>query len=914
MNTQKISSIEIPPFDKANYTLWKNKMLLFIRMANHLYIGILKNGPFTPVVRVEETTDGDMVISAHYAPKDPSESTEPEREKVSLDSALQLILIESLDNVMYNNIVNCDTAKQIWEKIEILCEGTEEVRSNQRRILISQYEGFMAKPKEGITDVFERFNKLINDLQLHDKFYDVEEVNLKFLLTLPDHLEQKISAIREGRDLSRITPEVLYGVLKTYELEMIQKKSLRVGQGYVLDGSSALIVNDGQTSNDEQRSPTPAIFTSEKRINDTEEQVILELDEKDEFYTLDELDELDKSMAYLARKFSNIRVKKPRFFKSKRQFLNKDSSWKGKGKKPEKAKKDKAYLELEAKYDSLLKKQQGKAYIAEGKSWDDSDNDEDEEVGNYAFMALEQGDSSSSKSQVPTLTTIDLNVSQYKETVEKMSTEMFHIHTSMVAANEENKPCANIAIGLDYEGLNNKKKPVSDKGKSTETEDVPIILKKVESPLFKSSISVETPKANQETKESVKEIKAEQVKKKKKNRNGKIGINKSNNFAYVADAPRKRCENCGSMNHLTHLCKKTVSNPPEGVCKYKEAKANNPYSFCDKFDCIPCNMKVMKSCHKLRIDLIESKIGSVSERENAQQSMNSILSQNYHSTSAKSVNKKKGKGKKVIWIIDSGCSRHMTGYGKIVSGNIVIEDVALVARLEVNLLSVSQFADIGFQVVFNKEDCAFISKKTGEIALKGVRKGSLFVADLDSTNKEGVCCFYTKASKEQSKLWHKKLSHLNFKAINTLVKKELVRDMPSLEFTQLEVCEACQKGKMKRSSHKSKSVNSISAPLQLIHMDFFGPVNVLSISRNKYALVMVDDFSRYTWVEFMYSKDETPNIIIEHIKKIEKQAEGNVSVKILRSDNGTEFRNSTLSEFFKSKGIVQEYSAARTPQ
>ena len=227
------------------------------------------------------------------------------------------------------------------------------------------------------------------------------------------------------------------------------------------------------------------------------------------------------------------------------------------------------------------------------------------------------------------------------------------------------------------------------------------------------------------------------------------------------------------------------------------------------------------------------------------------------------------------------------GYGKIVSGNVVIEDVALVAGLEVNLLSVSQFADKGFQVVFNKEDCAFISKKTGEVSLRGARKGSLFVADFNSTNEDGVCCFYTKASEEQSKLWHKKLSHLNLKAINTLVKKELVRDMPSLEFAQMEVCEACQKGKMKRSSHKSKTVNSISAPLQLIHMDLFGPVNVLSISRNKYVLVMVDDFSRYTWVEFMYSKDETPNIIKEHIKKIEKQAEDQNCVKRLRSDNGT---------------------------
>ena len=80
-------------------------------MANPLYIQILKNGPSNPMVRVEKSKDGDMVIPAHYAPKDPSEYTEPEKEKVSLDSGLQLILIESLDNVIYNNIVNCDTAK-----------------------------------------------------------------------------------------------------------------------------------------------------------------------------------------------------------------------------------------------------------------------------------------------------------------------------------------------------------------------------------------------------------------------------------------------------------------------------------------------------------------------------------------------------------------------------------------------------------------------------------------------------------------------------------------------------------------------------------------------------------------------------------------------------------------------------------
>ncbi|KAL8148571.1 hypothetical protein AgCh_005803 [Apium graveolens] len=157
--------------------------------------------------------------------------------------------------------------------------------------------------------------------------------------------------------------------------------------------------------------------------------------------------------------------------------------------------------------------------------------------------------------------------------------------------------------------------------------------------------------------------------------------------------------------------------------------------------------------------------------------------------------------KKVIWIIDSGCSRHMIGdkallsqfeekagplvtfgdnskgftigYGKIISKNIVIGDVALVAGPEVNLLSVSQFADKGFKVLFDKEEYIFIIKKTNKVALKGTRKGSLIIADLNSTNEDGICCFYTKASIEQSKLWNKKLSHLNYKEINTLVKKEL---------------------------------------------------------------------------------------------------------------------------------------------
>ena len=148
--------------------------------------------------------------------------------------------------------------------------------------------------------------------------------------------------------------------------------------------------------------------------------------------------------------------------------------------------------------------------------------------------------------------------------------------------------------------------------------------------------------------------------------------------------------------------------------------------------------------------------------------------------------------------------------------------------------------------------------------------------------------------------------------MNSLVKRELVRGLPDIEFCKEGLCEACEKGKSKKALHRSKDLTSITEPLQLLHMDLFGSVNVMSLSRKRYALVIVDDFSKYTWVLFLNSKDETPKMIIDHIKRIELEA--NLPVRKIRSDNGTEFKNAILNEFCTDKGISRQYSAPRTPQ
>ena len=117
--------------------------------------------------KIPSYTDDDRIVPSHWVPKKPSEWTDTEKEKVALDDHLQLILLDSLSNdkFLYGNVITCNSAYDMWKKIELLCEGSEEVRENQKQILVSQYEAFMANQGEELTIMFERFSKLLSELQ-----------------------------------------------------------------------------------------------------------------------------------------------------------------------------------------------------------------------------------------------------------------------------------------------------------------------------------------------------------------------------------------------------------------------------------------------------------------------------------------------------------------------------------------------------------------------------------------------------------------------------------------------------------------------------------------------------------------------------------------------------------------------------
>ena len=157
-------------------------------------------------------------------PNESSEFSDTKKDKVALDTSLQLIIVESLDTAMLNQVINCSSAKHMWDTIELLMEGIAEVKENKLDILTSQYVAFKSLPQENITQVFNRYNKLLNDLNLHGKVYTFREVNRKFMLTLPSHLEHKISSIRERDDINNMSIERLYGKLRTHEMEQEQRQ------------------------------------------------------------------------------------------------------------------------------------------------------------------------------------------------------------------------------------------------------------------------------------------------------------------------------------------------------------------------------------------------------------------------------------------------------------------------------------------------------------------------------------------------------------------------------------------------------------------------------------------------------------------------------------------------------------------
>nr|GEZ04723.1 retrovirus-related Pol polyprotein from transposon TNT 1-94 [Tanacetum cinerariifolium] len=242
----------------------------------------------------------------------------------------------------------------------------------------------------------------------------------------------------------------------------------------------------------------------------------------------------------------------------------------------------------------------------------------------------------------------------------------------------------------------------------------------------------------------------------------------------------------------------------------------------------------------------------------------------------------------VLWYLDFGCSKHTTGdrsqlinfvqkflgtvkfqndrvakimgYGDYKIGNVMILRVYFVKGLGHNIFLVGQFCDSNLEVIFCQHTC-FICNVDGVDLLTSSRGNNLYTLSLQDMMASSPICLLSKASKTKSWLWHRRLSHLNFGSTNHLARQGLLRE---------------------------------------------------SVNEKKYILVIVDDYSRFTWVKFLRSKDEAPTFIIKFLKMIQVWLK--VLIRRIRTDNETEFVNHMLHEYYEEVDISHETSVARSPQ
>ncbi|GKB52349.1 retrovirus-related pol polyprotein from transposon TNT 1-94, partial [Tanacetum coccineum] len=298
---------------------------------------------------------------------------------------------------------------------------------------------------------------------------------------------------------------------------------------------------------------------------------------------------------------------------------------------------------------------------------------------------------------------------------------------------------------------------------------------------------------------------------------------------------------------------------PKGTAHVQHSKLNANY----ELKCVKCNGCMLSDNHDL---CVLDFINNVNAR---------AKSRSVKKNSKRKVWKPTGKVVQIVlWYLDSGCSKHMTGdrsqltnfvnkflgtvkfgndhvakimgYGDYQIGNVTISRVYYVEGLGHNLFSVGQFCDSNLEVAFRQHTC-YIRNLEGVDLLTGSRGDNLYTLSLGDMMASSPICLLSKASKTKSWLWHRHLSHLNFRAINHLARHGLVRGLPKLKFEKDHLCSACALGKSTKKPHKPKSEDTNQEKLYLLYMDLCGPMCVASVNRKKYILVIVDDYSRFTW-------------------------------------------------------------------
>ncbi|KAK1371594.1 hypothetical protein POM88_037686 [Heracleum sosnowskyi] len=847
MSTTKYESMKIPILKKSEYPTWRVKMLMYLEAMDPDYLDRIRDGPYIPT-RIVERTD---TVPEHYVVK------------------IKNILHSSLDAVMSNRVIACKSSKEIWDTLETQCQGSASVKKNRRALLIQEYEQFDARPDESLTDLYDRFLTLLNSLSLVDKEYETEDSNTKFLRALPEEWDTQTSIIRHQYDLNTVSLDEVYGMLRTHDLVVQQRKNKKSSKARSI-ALKAEAKSKGKAMEVSKRKLVEAESYSDNSSSDTDGNPDANTDDNSSDSDMEEM------VAMIIRNFRRMKFRNRRrqgnfqkktFNADKDKYTKKDS----KGSKFDKSKVRCYKCNGMGHFASECKKT--KALITSNKDWMDSSSESDTEVVNYALMASTDVTVAPDDKVLNTIFDFDtdnaselrrflksLHISFRSQTAEntRILSEMSELRkrNDMIEAEfsrmqEVQKECDNAkhmylemkskctSLERELEYANEKIRTWTDSGrnfheintsknwkeclgyKSDEDKKLKekIVIDETVSPktyrhVIDATKSKITPvnfvfgkdsnsnfeKGSTST-QGIKILKSKTVMNKvsknvgllsqkqlkdkicmvtdkkqeatvKRNRNGKVGINKENGYKYIPNAPRKCCFNCGNSNHLAIDCKKSKKK----IADISKSDVRNrsvfykPQKSCFHCGSIWHSIYTCKEYHDLYYNFYDP-LPKFDRSTKSDRIENVIVKHAFVNTDTDKANPDgvnlvrtaKGKKKNVL-VMDSGCSVHMTenkallseyeekagptvsygdgnigqtlGYGNIIIGNVIIEKVALVKGLKHNLLSISQITDRGYHVNFYSTHCEVVSKATGKKALTGYRHGNIYEANIQS-NTDG---------------------------------------------------------------------------------------------------------------------------------------------------------------------------------
>ncbi|KAL8115426.1 hypothetical protein AgCh_022063 [Apium graveolens] len=379
-------------------------MKLYLESVNPEYLEVLDKGKFVLMVVVPEHMEGYVIVPQRSEPKKAADFSDVDKEQIAFDTSVRQTLMESLDHEIFNIVKGLTTTKKIWDKIEVVMESTAEVRNNKTLILKMEYDTFRMRKGESITDVYLRFSQLVLDLNLRGVTLPMVVVNTRYLRNHPKSIEHRVYAVRETRDLHTTSLEEYYGILKTCELETLQD------QEWDNDSKGKEVIS--MVAEKPRSSPAPHQVDNDDECTSNSD---------DDYFTHEELDNMDDSViAYMARKFSNMRFRK--------------------GNRPQR--KFSSYYRV-TKSGGSSQGYQGKG--KKGRAWDDSYEEEVTHVANFALMA-----ETSNEPELPVLTLKEeMSIDDYKGQNGALSEEIYMLYKSLNTSQKEHKTLVAKCIMLE---------------------------------------------------------------------------------------------------------------------------------------------------------------------------------------------------------------------------------------------------------------------------------------------------------------------------------------------------------------------------------------------------------------------------------------------------------------------------------